>query len=604
MSTNIQNIQILLAQINDPATKSVALVKLLKHHNYEVVEAACLKLIKHNDWSVRKFVAQNPSSPIYILEELLHDDDSIVRETAEKTLNDLNGGIAETAEVQQAIKDSKSTAVQQSSTVPEARTLTEAVELFVDGFRPHLELLKGVLQHTDEEIITLFGRDAGWLACSFFFGTDILGEREPDSTALREFRRAMQPYVQNLDKLSDPDLISFFKQNGMTRHREKPSVMLEGLLTLDKEVAKIDTEDLLPRMSNIYVINMMRVAALALEVNSDYMLAENKVKDYAQVCMLAITKHLGTDFGDETPTTIEDRMAAIRSETPVAKLKMFATRKDWQIRSAVANNPSLPLESLHALAVDKDQFVRAGAAKNPKLPLVLQLQLAYDAEFLVRKALLDNEKLSLSVENLLSKDKEREVRDYLIAKKSTSPQKLRNLVRSEDYAIRMALASNPVTPDDILKILARDDEYLVKTTLLERSNLPIEIILLLSNDHEYGVSSQATSLLEKQNTASNKETSTSTTKGYIYILINPSMQGVVKIGRTTRTTKDRISELSSHSGVPTPFELVYERQFNDCQVAEKEIHTRLTQYRLSRDREFFKMPTSDAVVALISLENY
>jgi hypothetical protein len=45
--------------------------------------------------------------------------------------------------------------------------------------------------------------------------------------------------------------------------------------------------------------------------------------------------------------------------------------------------------------------------------------------------------------------------------------------------------------------------------------------------------------------------------GFIYILINPSMAGLVKIGKTTRDPEARAKELSQATGVPTPFYVAY-----------------------------------------------
>ncbi len=38
--------------------------------------------------------------------------------------------------------------------------------------------------------------------------------------------------------------------------------------------------------------------------------------------------------------------------------------------------------------------------------------------------------------------------------------------------------------------------------------------------------------------------------GYIYIISNPSMPGLVKIGRTSRDPQTRLRELNSATGVP------------------------------------------------------
>ena len=50
--------------------------------------------------------------------------------------------------------------------------------------------------------------------------------------------------------------------------------------------------------------------------------------------------------------------------------------------------------------------------------------------------------------------------------------------------------------------------------------------------------------------------------GYVYILTNPSMPGLVKVGKTTTTPNQRMSELHS-TGVPTPFELEFSISVND-----------------------------------------
>ena len=44
-------------------------------------------------------------------------------------------------------------------------------------------------------------------------------------------------------------------------------------------------------------------------------------------------------------------------------------------------------------------------------------------------------------------------------------------------------------------------------------------------------------------------------EGYVYVLSNPVMPGLVKIGRSTRHPSDRVRELNSASGVALPFKL-------------------------------------------------
>ncbi len=53
------------------------------------------------------------------------------------------------------------------------------------------------------------------------------------------------------------------------------------------------------------------------------------------------------------------------------------------------------------------------------------------------------------------------------------------------------------------------------------------------------------------------------TIGTIYVLVNPSIPGLVKVGKTTRSVDIRIKELSTVTGVPSQFILVYEETFKD-----------------------------------------
>lgn len=91
--------------------------------------------------------------------------------------------------------------------------------------------------------------------------------------------------------------------------------------------------------------------------------------------------------------------------------------------------------------------------------------------------------------------------------------------------------------------------------------------------------------------------------GYVYVLINYSMPGVVKIGRTERPTAARLMELSSATGVPTPFELVYDVFVEDCAAAEATLHRALTLrgYRVSDNREFFQAPIREVIEMMIAL---
>jgi len=93
--------------------------------------------------------------------------------------------------------------------------------------------------------------------------------------------------------------------------------------------------------------------------------------------------------------------------------------------------------------------------------------------------------------------------------------------------------------------------------------------------------------------------------GYLYILVNPSMDGLVKIGKTTRDPAGRARELSSVTGIPTPFIVAYESYVSNCDEAERFVHAVLEQRfcRVADNREFFQVPVPEAVRAVIHAEN-
>lgn len=74
--------------------------------------------------------------------------------------------------------------------------------------------------------------------------------------------------------------------------------------------------------------------------------------------------------------------------------------------------------------------------------------------------------------------------------------------------------------------------------------------------------------------------------GYVYILTNEYMPGLVKIGRTSRDVDLRASELWQ-TGVPVKFEVYASEKTCDCVQLEAYMHGDLREYRVSHSREFF-----------------
>lgn len=90
--------------------------------------------------------------------------------------------------------------------------------------------------------------------------------------------------------------------------------------------------------------------------------------------------------------------------------------------------------------------------------------------------------------------------------------------------------------------------------------------------------------------------------GYVYILVNPSANEFLKIGKTERDPEARAKELSSATGVPTPFYVAFQSYFQDCTRAEEFVHARLAHYRVANNREFFRVPLRQAIDAILEAE--
>jgi len=84
----------------------------------------------------------------------------------------------------------------------------------------------------------------------------------------------------------------------------------------------------------------------------------------------------------------------------------------------------------------------------------------------------------------------------------------------------------------------------------------------------------------------------------VYILTNPSMPGIVKIGKTTQSdVEHRMSQLYS-TGVPLPFKCEYAVEVNDCHKAEQALHIAFDPYRVNPRREFFDIAPEQAIAIL------
>ena len=83
-------------------------------------------------------------------------------------------------------------------------------------------------------------------------------------------------------------------------------------------------------------------------------------------------------------------------------------------------------------------------------------------------------------------------------------------------------------------------------------------------------------------------------EGVVYVLTNPAMPDMVKIGKTGRGVETRLNDLYS-TGVPLPFECSYAARVADMDRVERAFHNAFGPYRVNPKREFFSIEPEQAI---------
>lgn len=146
--------------------------------------------------------------------------------------------------------------------------------------------------------------------------------------------------------------------------------------------------------------------------------------------------------------------------------------------------------------------------------------------------------------------------------------------------------------DGKYEILSNNVSNGIKTTRIRAYNE----VFTFTNGHSMPAEAIKKTIEEKDDFGDN-------TEGYVYVMTNSSIEGQVKIGKTTRDPYERAKELSSATGVPTPFVVVFYKPFKNCHFAEKTIHQYLEKkgYRVNNNREFFNMSIPEAIDVVQSM---
>lgn len=94
-------------------------------------------------------------------------------------------------------------------------------------------------------------------------------------------------------------------------------------------------------------------------------------------------------------------------------------------------------------------------------------------------------------------------------------------------------------------------------------------------------------------------------EGYIYILANKSIPGILKIGYTDRTPQERVKEINGATGVITNWYVANSFTCRSPKVIESLVHTQLRDCRIAVNKEGFAVSLTEAerIISNIITEN-
>jgi len=89
-------------------------------------------------------------------------------------------------------------------------------------------------------------------------------------------------------------------------------------------------------------------------------------------------------------------------------------------------------------------------------------------------------------------------------------------------------------------------------------------------------------------------------KGWVYVISNPAMPSIVKIGYSSKDPKLRAEELYT-TGVPRPFEVNYSLLVDNPYALEQHVHKSLK--HINDGKEWFKCSAEEAIATIRDIHN-
>ena len=91
---------------------------------------------------------------------------------------------------------------------------------------------------------------------------------------------------------------------------------------------------------------------------------------------------------------------------------------------------------------------------------------------------------------------------------------------------------------------------------------------------------------------------------WVYVLSNPSLpKEYLKIGYTKLNPEERATQISSATGVPTPYKVEWAYKCFNGEIVERMTHEKLKAFRVNNRKEFFHISLEEAKDNIILIGN-
>jgi len=91
---------------------------------------------------------------------------------------------------------------------------------------------------------------------------------------------------------------------------------------------------------------------------------------------------------------------------------------------------------------------------------------------------------------------------------------------------------------------------------------------------------------------------------WVYVLSNPSLpKEYLKIGYTKLKPEERATQISSATGVPTPYKVEWAYKCFNGEIVERMTHQKLKAFRVNNKKEFFHISLEEAKNNIILIGN-